>query len=98
MGSGSGGDHRAGRAKLPVVPLLLHVIGALIAAAAWVALVLVAIDFGRDARVDGGLPWLWVALCSLAAIGSLVLAVTLVGRALVLAGVVSTYRPKRARR
>ena len=97
MGSSRGG-HRAGRLRLPVVPLLLRLLGALAAAAAWVALVWAAIRFGGDARVDGGLAWLWLVLCSVAAIGVLVLVITLVGRMLVVAGVLSSYRPKRARR
>ena len=69
------GRRPGGRAILGVVALLL-------ATAAWFALVVVAIDLGRSARLDGGTKhWLLTGAATVGAALCLTLVFVLVGRA-----------------
>jgi NADH:ubiquinone oxidoreductase subunit K len=73
---------RGERGAVAVRPLLLRLLGLVVLLAAWVGLVIVAIDAARSARDGDDLAWLWVALAGLGAV--IVLAAALaVGRALV---------------
>jgi hypothetical protein len=91
-GGQAGGHHRRGRrALLPLAATLL-------AAGAWILLVLLAIELGERARDGDDAAWLLLALTGIAAVSCLVLAL-LFGRQLLAAvGVVDEYQPRRARR
>jgi len=86
------GVTRVARRVLP--PL----VGTLVAAGAWVLLVMVAIDFGVRARDGETAGWVLLALAGLGAAVCLVLAFFFGRQLLVAAGVLSDYQGKRARR
>jgi len=73
---------RGERGAVAVRPLLVRLLGLLVLLAAWVGLVIVAIDAARSARDGDDLAWLWVALAGLGAVVALAWALV-VGRALV---------------
>ncbi len=87
-----GGRHGDLRRVWP--PLL----GALVSAAGWVLLVIVAIDFGGRGRDGDTVAWVFLALAGLAAALCLILAMFFVRMLLVAAGVLKDYEGKRARR
>ena len=86
------GATRVARRVLP--PL----VGTLLAAGAWVLLVMVAIDFGERAREGDTAAWVFLALAGVGAAVCLVLAFFLGRQLLVAAGMLSDYQGKRARR
>jgi hypothetical protein len=94
----TGGRRRAERPPFPWRRLWLHVAGAVASATAWFVLVRTAIDFGRQARGGETLAWLFLAVAAAGGVASLLLMLLLLNRALFLAGVLSDYKPKRARR
>ena len=73
---------RGERGAVAVRPLLVRLLGLLVLLAAWVGLVIVAIDAARSARDGDDLAWLWVALAGLGGVVALAWALV-VGRALV---------------
>jgi hypothetical protein len=87
-----GGRHGGHR---PVGPPLL---GALVSAAAWVLLVIVAIDFGGRGRDGDSVAWVFLAMAGLGAAFCLVMAIFFGRQLLVAIGVLSDYQGKRARR
>ncbi|HET6560670.1 MAG TPA: hypothetical protein VFG72_02255 [Marmoricola sp.] len=87
------GERRARRGR--VLPSLL---GAVVAVAAWVLLVVVAVDFGNRGRDGDAVAWVFLGLAGLGAAACLVLALFLGRQTLVAVGVLTEYRPRRARR
>lgn len=98
--SQSGGRRRAVRERpdVDLTAVALEVLGTLASAAAWAVLVAAAIDFGATAQDGRGSAWFFLALASLGAMACLLLALVLGTRLLTRAGLLSGYRPKRARR
>lgn len=94
----TGGRRRAVRKRRPYLPALVNAAGAATAVAAWVATVIAAVEFGRWAREGDGLGWLFLAIGTVGAIACLLLALVLGVRLLLSLGLLSQYRPKRARR
>jgi hypothetical protein len=92
------GRRRARRTPPPWGRVLLHVAGALCSLGAWGSLVSAAVALGREARHAGSFAWLPVALAVAGAVACLLLALVLLVRALLMLGVLSDYRRKRARR
>ena len=84
------------RRDVPVRAVAGYAGGVLLSGAAWVFLVLAAIDFGTTARGGEGLGWLFMSLAVLGGIGCLLLALVLGGRVLMATGVISDYKPRRA--
>ena len=84
------------RRDVPVRTVVGYAVGVLLSAAAWVVLVLAAIDFGTTARSGERLGWVFMSLAVVGAIGCLLLALVLGGRVLMATGVISDYRPRRA--
>ena len=82
----------------PVLPLVGYGVGVLVSAAAWVVLVRAAIHFGTEARDGESVGWVFLGLAVVGAICCLVLALVLVGRALIASGFISDYKPRRAQR
>ena len=78
--------------------VLLPIVGTLVAAAGWVLLVMVAIDFGSRGRDGDAVAWVFLVLAGLGAAACLVLAIFFARLLLVATGVISDYRGKRARR
>ena len=81
---------------MPTRTIVGYAVGVLLSGAAWLFLVLAAIDFGTTARDGEGLGWLFMALAALGAIGCLLLALVLGGRVLMATGIISDYQPRRA--
>jgi hypothetical protein len=94
----AGGHRRTDRPPVPWPRALLHLLGVVLAIAAWVLLVRAAIGFGQDARGGQQLGWLFLTLASAGAVACLLIGLLLGTRALLLLGVISDYTPKRARR
>ncbi len=82
--------------SVPVRTVVGYAAGVLVSGAAWVFLVFAAIDFGTTAREGEGLGWVFMSLAALGAIGCLLLALVLAGRAMMATGIVSDYKPRRA--
>ncbi len=80
------------------VTRLLHLAGAVLAVLGWLALVRLAVRWGNDAQAGDTVAWAWLGLAAAGAVLSLLAALVLIRRLGVLVGLVSTYRPKRARR
>ncbi len=78
------------------MPLLLHVVGAVLAGVAWIFLVNAAIDFGRLARVGDQAAWVFTAAATIGATVCLLLLFVLGSRVLVTLGLVSEYKPRRS--
>jgi len=75
-----------------------HLLGALVASAAWLFLVRAAILFGRAARDGNGvLGWVFTAAASLGAVLCLMLVLTLLSRAWSAFAGHSDYQPRRRR-
>ncbi len=81
-----------------MLPVLGYAVGVLVAGAAWLFLVRAAIDFGAEGRDGRDIAWLFLGLAVVGAIVCLVLALVLGGRALMAAGLISDYKPRRANR
>jgi hypothetical protein len=85
--SGPSGPSRLRRALVPLA-------GALVAAAAWVVLVLAAIDFGRAARGDDGASaWVLTIVAALGATLCLLLVFVLLARVWARLGLVGEASP-----
>lgn len=78
--------------------LLSPLLGTLVAAAGWVLLVVVAIDFGGRGQDGDAVAWVFLALAALGAALCLVLAIFFGRLLLVATGVIKEYQGKRARR
>jgi len=73
-------------------------LGALVSAAGWALLVIVAIDFGGRGRDGDTVAWVFLVLAGLAAAFCLILVMFFVRMLLVATGVLKDYEGKRARR
>jgi hypothetical protein len=72
---------RMGDTSRPVGRVLAYGLGAVVGAVAWAALVRMAIDLGRSARVSGAvLDWTWTVLATLAATACLLVVLVLFAR------------------
>jgi hypothetical protein len=98
--SPSGGRRRAesSPSRPPLLPLTSHFFGVVVLGVAWLLLVRVAIGFGADVRGGSEGAWWRLAATSLAAVACLLGALLLLRRMAVVAGIISAYQPKRARR
>ncbi len=94
----SAGRRRAEKQRQPKsrLPLVLLVVGALAAGAAWFFLVRAAIDFGRLARGGDQVAWAFTAGATIGATLCLLLMFVLAARFLVAVGLVSEYKPRRS--
>lgn len=92
------GRRRAAKRKASVRrPLLAGLgVGALACGVAWFFLVRAAIDFGRLARDGESVAWAFTAAATVGATACLLLMFILVTRLLMVLGLVSDYRPRRA--
>jgi hypothetical protein len=73
-------------------------LGAAVAAVAWVFLVGAAIEFGNAGRAGQVIAWLFALAASFGAVVCLVLVLVLIARALVALGVISDYKSQGGRR
>ena len=85
---------RSGPGVLPQVVLML--VGAVLAGAAWFYLVGAAIEFASVARSGQGKAWTFTTAASVGAVVCLVLVLSLGARVLYTLGVIDDYKPRRA--
>jgi hypothetical protein len=99
-GTVSAGRRRAEKKAEPrpkrLPALLLHLLGGLVAGAAWLFLVRAAITFGQAGRDGRGAAWVICGAASLGAAACLLLVFVLVARGWALLGLRSRYTPKRS--
>lgn len=92
------GRRRSVPARRSTLSVLALVLGVVAAAIGWVALVVVAVDFGRQGREGDALGWAFLAVGAAGATACLLLALLLGTRLLTVVGLLDAYQPKRAAR